>query len=140
VWLALCTSLLISSCSALNLTVNARYYDLVAHLPGNTSVIWGINLGASNTSNALAMGRAITAAFQQPVVKAQNITLRFIEVGNECVPTMLIFLELTGDLLGQTCTRTRASGRGRTTLTSGSPSGARSSAPSCLRSALLTQA
>jgi hypothetical protein len=57
----------------------------VSHLPENTSVIWGVNGAAANTTNALAMGRAILSAFQTPLATQKNITLRFLELGNECV-------------------------------------------------------
>jgi hypothetical protein len=49
---------------ALNLSVDARDYNLVSHLPENTKVIWGVNRSAVNTRNALAMGRVIFAALQ----------------------------------------------------------------------------
>jgi hypothetical protein len=58
---------------ALNLSVDARYYNLVSHLPENTSVIWGVNGAAANTTNALAMGRAIIAAFQIPLATQQCV-------------------------------------------------------------------
>jgi hypothetical protein len=59
--------------AALNLSVDARYYNLVSHLPENTSVIWGVNGAAANTTNALAMGRAIIAAFQIPLATQQCV-------------------------------------------------------------------
>jgi hypothetical protein len=49
---------------ALNLSVDARYDNLISHLPEDTSSIRGLNMDAANASDSLVMGRVILSAFQ----------------------------------------------------------------------------
>jgi hypothetical protein len=44
---------------ALNLSVNARYDNLISHLPEDTSLIWGVNMDAANVRDALVMDRVL---------------------------------------------------------------------------------
>jgi hypothetical protein len=68
---------------ATNLTVGPDYYSLVSHLPANTHVVFGVNLGSNDTENALNMARSIVNAFDSTETKDKNISLTFLEVGNE---------------------------------------------------------
>ncbi|PIL37311.1 hypothetical protein GSI_01004 [Ganoderma sinense ZZ0214-1] len=54
-------------------TVGNAYYELSRFLPRGTHMIWGINLGANNVTNAVNMAKAI----------ASCVVLDLLEVGNE---------------------------------------------------------
>jgi hypothetical protein len=63
--------------------VGDGYYSVVSHLPPNTPVVFGVNVGSNNVPNAMAMTRSIIAAFDSDATKAKNISLAFLELGNE---------------------------------------------------------
>jgi hypothetical protein len=46
-------------------------------------MIWGLNLGANNLTDAYLMAKSIFKAFQSSAVKARGVTLDFVELGNE---------------------------------------------------------
>lgn len=48
-----------------------------------TRVHWGVNLRQYNLTAAYLETKALIQAFESPAVKANGITLNFIEVGNE---------------------------------------------------------
>ena len=68
---------------ATHITVGNDYYTLSRYLPRGTHMVWGVNLGANNATNAVSMAKAVAASFQSPDVKAADIVLDRIEVGNE---------------------------------------------------------
>ena len=65
------------------ITVGDAYYALSRHLPPRTHMVWGVNLGANNVSNAVNMAKAIVRSFDTPGVKDSGIVLDRIEIGNE---------------------------------------------------------
>lgn len=48
-----------------------------------THMVWGVNLGFNNVTNAVNMAKAIVAAFLSPEVIDSGVVLERIEVG-EC--------------------------------------------------------
>ncbi|PCH41758.1 glycoside hydrolase family 79 protein [Wolfiporia cocos MD-104 SS10] len=68
---------------ATNITVGDVYYTLVKWLPAGTRMVWGVNLGYNNVTNAVNMAKAIFRAFSQPSVIDSGVILERIEVGNE---------------------------------------------------------
>jgi hypothetical protein len=46
-------------------------------------MIWGLNLGANNLTDAYLMAKSIFKAFSSSEVKSKGITLQFVELGNE---------------------------------------------------------
>ncbi|KZT13293.1 glycoside hydrolase family 79 protein [Laetiporus sulphureus 93-53] len=65
------------------ITVGSEYYTLSRWLPAGTRMIWGVNLGFNNITNARNMAKAIVAAFSSPSVIESGVILERIEVGNE---------------------------------------------------------
>lgn len=68
---------------ATNITVGQGFYDIISHLPNGTQVQWGVNLREYNFTAAYLETVALMNAFSSPAVVEKNITLKFIEVGNE---------------------------------------------------------
>ncbi|EIN04939.1 glycoside hydrolase family 79 protein [Punctularia strigosozonata HHB-11173 SS5] len=68
---------------ATNITVGNGFYQAIAHVPSGTQVIFGLNLGLNNVTNAIDEANSIRAVFNSPPVKAAGITLDFLEIGNE---------------------------------------------------------
>ncbi|KAH9928926.1 glycoside hydrolase family 79 protein [Fomitopsis serialis] len=68
---------------ATNITVGSEYYTLVKWLPSGTHMVWGVNLGFNNATNAVNMVKAIINAFASPDVIESGVILERIEVGNE---------------------------------------------------------
>ncbi|EMD38720.1 glycoside hydrolase family 79 protein [Gelatoporia subvermispora B] len=68
---------------ATTLTVGDEYYALSQFLPSGTRMIWGVNLGSDNVTNAVNMAKAIVGAFNTPEVQNAGISLLRLEVGNE---------------------------------------------------------
>ncbi|PCH34775.1 glycoside hydrolase family 79 protein [Wolfiporia cocos MD-104 SS10] len=68
---------------ASNITVGDEYYSLVKWLPTGTQMVWGVNLGLNNATNAINMAKAIFRAFDLPATRSAGVTLERIEVGNE---------------------------------------------------------
>ncbi|KAI0915487.1 hypothetical protein AcV5_003693 [Taiwanofungus camphoratus] len=68
---------------ATHITVGNEYYTLVRWLPAGTHMVWGVNLGFNNVTNAVNMAKAIVRAFSLPSVKNSGVVLERIEVGNE---------------------------------------------------------
>ena len=46
-------------------------------------MIWGVNFGQANITNAVLEAQAMLKAFSSPAVKGAGITLELIEIGNE---------------------------------------------------------
>ena len=46
-------------------------------------MVWGVNLGFNNVTNAVNMAKAIVRAFRTNAVKASGVILDLLEVGNE---------------------------------------------------------
>ena len=44
-------------------------------------MVWGVNLGYNNVTNAVNMVKAIMGAFQLPSVKSSGVVLERVEVG-----------------------------------------------------------
>ncbi|KAH9899190.1 hypothetical protein C8Q73DRAFT_678883 [Cubamyces lactineus] len=59
------------------------YYALSRSLPRGANMVWGINLGADNMTNAANVAGAIVRAFDSPVVRASGVALHRLEVWNE---------------------------------------------------------
>ncbi|OCH91400.1 glycoside hydrolase family 79 protein [Obba rivulosa] len=68
---------------ASTLTVGNDYYMLSQFLPSGTRMIWGVNLGLDNATNAVNMAKAIVDAFGTQEVQNSGVSLLRIEVGNE---------------------------------------------------------
>ena len=68
---------------ATHIVVGNDFYKLSRYLPEGTHMVWGVNLGANNATNAVNMANAISASFADPDVQAAGIVLDRIEVGNE---------------------------------------------------------
>ncbi|KZT74569.1 glycoside hydrolase family 79 protein [Daedalea quercina L-15889] len=68
---------------ATNITVGDEYYVLSKWLPSGTHMVWGVNLGLNNATNAVNMAKAIVNAFASPDVIESGVILERIEVGNE---------------------------------------------------------
>jgi len=68
---------------ATNITVGNEYYTLTRWLPAGTHMVWGVNLGYNNITNAVNMAKAIIRAFSLPSVQSSGVVLERIEVGNE---------------------------------------------------------
>ena len=83
---------------ATSITVGDEYYKLSKWLPrgtyiriyapcpraersAGTSMVWGVNLGLNNVTNAVNMGESIMRAFADPAVIASGVSLERIEVG-----------------------------------------------------------
>lgn len=66
---------------ASSITVGDDYYQLSKWLPSGTHMIWGVNLGLNNATNAVNMAKSIVKAFATQQVRAANIHLDLIEVG-----------------------------------------------------------
>ncbi|KAI0355952.1 glycoside hydrolase family 79 protein [Trametes cingulata] len=81
---------------ATSIVVGDEFYTLARFLPSGTRTVWGVNLGADNTTNAANIARAVIRAFRSPEVKASGVVLARFEVGNE--PDIYNFTGLrTGD-------------------------------------------
>ncbi|TFY67602.1 hypothetical protein EVJ58_g1519 [Rhodofomes roseus] len=68
---------------ATNITVGSEYYVLSKWLPSGTHMVWGVNLGYNNVTNAVNMANAIIKAFDSQDVIDSGVVLERIEVGNE---------------------------------------------------------
>ncbi|KAG1725351.1 glycoside hydrolase family 79 protein [Suillus paluster] len=68
---------------ATNITVGPGFYDIISHLPEGTQVHWGVNQREDNLTATYLETVALMNAFSSPAVVDKNITLKFIEVGNE---------------------------------------------------------
>ncbi|KZV62776.1 glycoside hydrolase family 79 protein [Peniophora sp. CONT] len=68
---------------ATNITVGQGFYDLAAHLPSKTPVIWGVNFGRNNLTAAYLQTVAICKAFTSSAMMTAGVTLQAIEIGNE---------------------------------------------------------
>lgn len=77
-------------------TIGASFYTLSKFLPSSeyhhlihwplltsadTHMIWGLNFGLNDTSNAIAEAKSIIAAFKSSEVTIKGIKLDFIELG-----------------------------------------------------------
>ncbi|KAI0676340.1 glycoside hydrolase family 79 protein [Trametes maxima] len=68
---------------ATQVIVGDAFYTLARFLPRGTRTVWGVNLGADNTTNAVNIARAIVRAFDTPEVRASGVVLGRLEIGNE---------------------------------------------------------
>ncbi|KAJ7931346.1 glycoside hydrolase family 79 protein [Mycena leptocephala] len=68
---------------ALNITVGNSFYQIAQHLPRGTHVTWGVNFGQLNVTAAVLEAKAIMNAFDSPPFKAAEVTLDYLEIGNE---------------------------------------------------------
>ncbi len=68
---------------ATQIVVGSDFYKLSPYLPKGTHMVWGVNLGANNATNAVNMAKAIAASYSDPDVQAAGVVLDRIEVGNE---------------------------------------------------------
>lgn len=68
---------------ATSIVVGNEYYTLSRFLPPGTRMVWGVNFGADNVTNAVNMATAIAGAFRTSAVKSSGVILERIEVGNE---------------------------------------------------------
>ena len=68
---------------ATQITVGDAFYALSRFLPSGTHMVWGVNFGADNATNAVNMAKSIIKAFSDDDVKASGVVLDLIEVGNE---------------------------------------------------------
>ena len=68
---------------ATQIMVGDAYYGLSRYLPKGTHMVWGVNLGANNATNAVNMAKAIVNSFRSPDVGAAGIILDRLEIGNE---------------------------------------------------------
>lgn len=68
---------------ALNITVGDGYYQTAKFLPPHTRVTWGVNLGQYNLTAAYLETKSLIKAFKTPEIKGADITLDFIDIGNE---------------------------------------------------------
>ncbi|KAL0956238.1 hypothetical protein HGRIS_002392 [Hohenbuehelia grisea] len=68
---------------ALNVTAGDGYYMTVRHLPPGTEVTVGVNFGQSNITAAVLEAHSLARAFRSASVVRANITLEFVEIGNE---------------------------------------------------------
>ncbi|KZV62775.1 glycoside hydrolase family 79 protein [Peniophora sp. CONT] len=68
---------------ATNITAGQGFYNLAAHLPSGTPVIWGVNFGGNNITAAYLQTVAICKAFTSSAMKNAHVTLQAIEIGNE---------------------------------------------------------
>ena len=68
---------------ATHIVVGNDFYKLSRHLPQGTHMVWGVNLGANNATNAVNMAKAIATSFADPAVQSAGVVLDRIEVGNE---------------------------------------------------------
>ena len=66
---------------ATSIIVGDGYYQLSKWLPSGTHMIWGVNLGLDNVTNAVNMAKSIIKAFATQQVRAANIHLDLIEIG-----------------------------------------------------------
>ncbi|KAH9936819.1 glycoside hydrolase family 79 protein [Epithele typhae] len=68
---------------ASTITVGDAYYQLSRFLPFGTHMVWGVNFGLDNATNAGNMARSIVQAFKSAAVLAAGVVLDRIEIGNE---------------------------------------------------------
>jgi hypothetical protein len=68
---------------ATNITVGDGFYELAKYLVQGTHVTYGVNFGQKNLTAAFLQAKSIVKAFSTPAVKAADIVLDFIEIGNE---------------------------------------------------------
>lgn len=68
---------------AVNNTIGPSFYTISQHLPSDTHMIWGLNLGANDTDNAIAEAKSIISAFNSPALMNKGIKLDMLELGNE---------------------------------------------------------
>ncbi|KAG0708093.1 glycoside hydrolase family 79 protein [Suillus ampliporus] len=68
---------------ATNITVGQGFYDIISHLPKGTQVHWGVNQREDNLTATYLETVALMNAFSSSAVVENNITLKFIEVGDE---------------------------------------------------------
>ncbi|EMD41170.1 glycoside hydrolase family 79 protein [Gelatoporia subvermispora B] len=68
---------------ATSITVGNGYYALSRFLPPGTRMVWGINFGLDNVTNAVNMANAIVGAFRTSAVRNSGVILQRLEVGNE---------------------------------------------------------
>ena len=68
---------------ATQITVGDAFYSLSRFLPSGTHMVWGVNFGADNATNAVNMAKAIGRAFASEDVVSSGVVLDRIEVGNE---------------------------------------------------------
>ncbi|KAK0205928.1 glycoside hydrolase family 79 protein [Desarmillaria ectypa] len=66
-----------------SLTVGDGYYQTARFLPSGTHVTWGVNFGQKNITAAFLTARSIASAFSSPAMKDAEVTLDFVEIGNE---------------------------------------------------------
>ena len=66
---------------ATSIIVGDGFYQLSKWLPTGTHMIWGVNLGLNNVTNAVNMAKSIVKAFGTSEVQSANIHLDLIEVG-----------------------------------------------------------
>ncbi|KAF8513917.1 glycoside hydrolase family 79 protein [Hysterangium stoloniferum] len=68
---------------ATSITVGDGFFQLSKWLPSGTHMIWGVNFGSDNATNAANMAKSVMAAFSSKAAKDAQVQLDFIEVGNE---------------------------------------------------------
>jgi hypothetical protein len=68
---------------ASKISVGDGFYAVSSHVLPGTKMIWGLNLGANNLTDAYLMAKSIFKAFSSSDVKSKGITLQFVELGNE---------------------------------------------------------
>ncbi|KAJ7264016.1 hypothetical protein B0H12DRAFT_1102491 [Mycena haematopus] len=68
---------------AAEVIVGDGFYQAAENLPAGTRVVWGVNLRSKNMTAAVLEALSIKKAFDSHAMKAANVTLEFIEVGNE---------------------------------------------------------
>lgn len=86
------------------------FYQLSKWLPSGTHMTWGVNFGLDDVTNAVNMAKSIVKAFGTPEMKAANVYLDFLELGQSqrtSPPHCLTELQA----MKQTCTKTTAYAR-----------------------------
>ncbi|KLO05770.1 hypothetical protein SCHPADRAFT_946632 [Schizopora paradoxa] len=68
---------------ASSIVVGDNFYSLASNLPKGTRVIWGVNFGQNNLTAAFLEARSIMNAFKSSAMREADVTLEFIEIGNE---------------------------------------------------------
>ncbi|KAF8316382.1 hypothetical protein DL93DRAFT_2056457 [Clavulina sp. PMI_390] len=69
---------------ASSVEVSSGYYQLSKYMPSGTHMVWGVNLGATSTSNAVAEAQAIMSTFSSGgAANSAGVLLDSIEIGNE---------------------------------------------------------
>ncbi|KAJ6544815.1 glycoside hydrolase family 79 protein [Mycena vulgaris] len=68
---------------ATTIVAGPGFYQAAKFLPPGTGVTWGVNFGGKNLTAVFLETQAIINAFSSPAIKNADITLDFLELGNE---------------------------------------------------------